>query len=233
MRGSGAAGLAGQPARGAVTPCGSPPPAIGCPGRAAYTGRDGPQRILAHVRRTHLAPGNREAAQSDARRIPHFLRQQGASRVIGIGSAFVPTRRFTDMSLEIPGERPAAIDPALAENSQTTSDSDTCSATCTARCSKRSACARSKRDCRASWLRSSRRSGHSLPGWSASPRANRTPIATHLVGVRFSSHLECSRSTLPGSPGCWPDRWISDSETLHPRPDGTIRISVRRHLDCP
>ena len=54
--------------------------------------------FLAHVRRTHFAPGNREAAQSDACAIAHFLRQQGASRVIGIGSAFVPTRRFTKRS---------------------------------------------------------------------------------------------------------------------------------------
>ena len=54
--------------------------------------------FLAHVRRTHFAPGNRETAQSHACRIAHFLRQQGASRVIGIGSACVPTRRFTKRS---------------------------------------------------------------------------------------------------------------------------------------
>ena len=65
--------------------------------------------FLAHVRRTHFAPGNREAAQSDACRIAHFLRQQGASRVIGIGSAFVPTRRFTkrsDIDLMVEGLPP-------------------------------------------------------------------------------------------------------------------------------
>ena len=51
--------------------------------------------FLDHVRRTHFAAGDRETAQADARRIAGFLRQQGASRVVGIGSAFVPDRRFT------------------------------------------------------------------------------------------------------------------------------------------
>ncbi|MYD85504.1 MAG: hypothetical protein F4018_09825 [Acidobacteria bacterium] len=65
--------------------------------------------FLAHVRQTHFAPGDREAAQLDACRIARFLRQQGASRVIGIGSAFVPTRRFTkrsDLDLLVEGLPP-------------------------------------------------------------------------------------------------------------------------------
>ncbi len=54
------------------------------------------RRVLVdHYRRTRLPPGRRAAALGDARRIAEFLRQHGASRVVGIGSAFVPNRRFT------------------------------------------------------------------------------------------------------------------------------------------
>lgn len=62
--------------------------------------------FLDHVRRTRLPPGRRARARSDARRIAEFLRQQGASRVVGIGSAFVPERRFTwrsDIDLAVAG----------------------------------------------------------------------------------------------------------------------------------
>lgn len=62
-----------------------------------------------HVRRTHFAPGDREVAQADARLIAGFLRRQGANRVVGFGSAFVPGRRFTmrsDIDLAVQGLPP-------------------------------------------------------------------------------------------------------------------------------
>ncbi len=98
-------------------PYGSPTPPSGA--RAALRILAGMDRndFLAHVRRTHFAPGNREAAQSDAYRIAHFLRQQGASRVIGIGSAFAPTRRFTkrsDIDLVVEGLPPSRFFRASA-----------------------------------------------------------------------------------------------------------------------
>ena len=65
--------------------------------------------FLDRVRRTHFAPGDRETAQADARRIARFLRQQGASRVVGIGSTFVQYRRFTrrsDIDLAVEGLPP-------------------------------------------------------------------------------------------------------------------------------
>ena len=65
--------------------------------------------FLRHVRRTHFAPGDREAAQADARLIAGFLRRQGANRVVGLGSAFVPGRRFTmlsDIDLAVQGLPP-------------------------------------------------------------------------------------------------------------------------------
>lgn len=65
--------------------------------------------FLAHVRRAHFAPGDREMALADARRIACFLRRRGASRVVGIGSAFVTDRRFTlrsDIDLAVEGLPP-------------------------------------------------------------------------------------------------------------------------------
>ncbi len=62
--------------------------------------------FLDHVRRTRLPPGRRAKARRDARQIAAFLKQQGASRVVGIGSAFVPERRFTwrsDIDLAVVG----------------------------------------------------------------------------------------------------------------------------------
>lgn len=67
--------------------------------------------FLEHVRRTHFAPGDHGTARADARRIARFLRRQGARRVVGIGSAFAPDRRFTmrsdiDLAVEgLPAER--------------------------------------------------------------------------------------------------------------------------------
>lgn len=65
------------------------------------------RRVFAdHYRRTRLPAGRRAKARSDARRIAGLLRQHGASRVVGIGSAFVPDRRFTwrsDIDLAVAG----------------------------------------------------------------------------------------------------------------------------------
>ncbi len=65
--------------------------------------------LLDHLRRIRLVPGDRDAAQCDARRIARFLQQQGARRVIGIGSAFASDRRFTrrsDIDLAVEGLAP-------------------------------------------------------------------------------------------------------------------------------
>ena len=64
--------------------------------------------LLDNVRRTRLPPGRRDRAKSDARRIAAFLKRHGARRVVGIGSAFVPGRRFTwrsDIDLAVAGLR--------------------------------------------------------------------------------------------------------------------------------
>ena len=62
--------------------------------------------LLEHLRRTRFAPGDRERAHRDAHRIASFLRDQGASRVVGFGSAFLPDKRFTtrsDLDLAVEG----------------------------------------------------------------------------------------------------------------------------------
>lgn len=59
-----------------------------------------------HFRRTRVPAGRRARARSDARRIATLLRQHGASQVVGIGSAFVPERRFTwrsDIDIAVAG----------------------------------------------------------------------------------------------------------------------------------
>ncbi len=79
--------------------------------------------FLAHVRRTHFSPGDRETAQEDGRRIARFLRRQGASRVVGIGSAFAPDRRFTrrsDIDLAVEGLPPERFLRASATASDMT-----------------------------------------------------------------------------------------------------------------
>ena len=50
------------------------------------------ETLLNHIRATHFESGDRELALADARRIAAYLVEQGASRVVGIGSAFEPTR---------------------------------------------------------------------------------------------------------------------------------------------
>ena len=65
--------------------------------------------FLDHIRLTRFAPGARETARADARRIADFLRAEGATRIVGIGSAFVSTRRFTrrsDIDLLVEGLPP-------------------------------------------------------------------------------------------------------------------------------
>ena len=54
--------------------------------------------LLNHIRVTHFESGDRERALADARRIASYLLEQGAQRVVGIGSTFEPTRPFTDRS---------------------------------------------------------------------------------------------------------------------------------------
>ena len=74
--------------------------------------------FLEHVRRTHFASGDRETALADARRIARFLRHRGAGRVVGIGSAFVPDRRFTsrsDIDLVVEGLPPERFVRASAQ----------------------------------------------------------------------------------------------------------------------
>ena len=62
--------------------------------------------LLEHIRRTRFSSEGEKKAQSDARRIAPFLRDQGASRVIGFGSAFAAAKRFTprsDLDLAVEG----------------------------------------------------------------------------------------------------------------------------------
>ena len=54
--------------------------------------------LLNHIRLTHFESGDRERALADAQRIAAYLVEQGANRVVGVGSAFDPTRSFTDRS---------------------------------------------------------------------------------------------------------------------------------------
>ena len=73
--------------------------------------------LLEHLRRTRFAPGDRELAHDDARRIASFLREQGAQRVVGFGSAFLPEKRFTtrsDLDLAVEGLPPERFFRALA-----------------------------------------------------------------------------------------------------------------------
>lgn len=54
--------------------------------------------LLDHLRATHFESGDRERALADARRIAAHLKDEGASRIVGIGSVFDATRPFTDRS---------------------------------------------------------------------------------------------------------------------------------------
>lgn len=62
--------------------------------------------LLAHLRRTRFAPGDRDQALADARAIAAHLKGQYGARVIGIGSAFLtdrPFRRTSDIDLVVEG----------------------------------------------------------------------------------------------------------------------------------
>ncbi|MCY4482791.1 MAG: hypothetical protein OXC12_07950 [Spirochaetaceae bacterium] len=68
--------------------------------------------LLAHIRATHFESGDRERAVADARRIAQFLEQNGARTVVGIGSAFDPTRPFShrsDIDLVVHGLPPRSF----------------------------------------------------------------------------------------------------------------------------
>lgn len=65
--------------------------------------------LLRHIRRTHFAPGDLALALAQARAIARHLYENGASRVIGIGSAFDDERAFTarsDIDLVVEGIHP-------------------------------------------------------------------------------------------------------------------------------
>ena len=75
------------------------------------------QPLLQHLRATHFESGNRVRARADARRIAALLRDQGARRVFGIGSAFDECRPFTrrsDLDLVVEGLPPALFFTARA-----------------------------------------------------------------------------------------------------------------------
>lgn len=54
--------------------------------------------MLEHLRITHFESGDRTQALADARRIATYLLDQGAKRVVGVGSTFDSSRPFTDRS---------------------------------------------------------------------------------------------------------------------------------------
>ena len=54
--------------------------------------------LLKHLRVTHFESGDRAQALADARRIATYLVDQGAKRVVGVGSTFDTSRPFTDRS---------------------------------------------------------------------------------------------------------------------------------------
>lgn len=81
------------------------------------------QVLPKHLRRTRFSSAGRERAQADARRIAVFLRAEGASRVIGFGSAFALDRRFTprsDLDLAVEGLPPGRYFSALARAQEMT-----------------------------------------------------------------------------------------------------------------
>lgn len=56
------------------------------------------ETLLRHLRATHFESGDRQRALADARRVAAYLLEQGADRIVGIGSVFETTRPFTDRS---------------------------------------------------------------------------------------------------------------------------------------
>jgi len=55
-------------------------------------------RVLDHLERLAPAPGDREKALADARRIAAFLRETYGAETKGVGSLFLEGRPFTEKS---------------------------------------------------------------------------------------------------------------------------------------
>ena len=66
--------------------------------QSSYTDPVDRDTLLAHLRRTHFAPGDRDRALTDARKIADFLKREYAARVFGVGSLFDPDRPFRETS---------------------------------------------------------------------------------------------------------------------------------------
>ena len=65
--------------------------------------------LLAHLRRTRFAPGDRDKALADARRIAVHLKSEYGAEVFGVGSLFESPRPFTrksDIDLVVKGVPP-------------------------------------------------------------------------------------------------------------------------------
>lgn len=78
-------------------------------GRSRYDVRMDREVMLAHLRRTRFAPGDRRRAVRDARAIADYLKEEFGARVIGIGSAFAedrPSRQTSDIDLVVDGLPP-------------------------------------------------------------------------------------------------------------------------------
>ena len=70
------------------------------------------QPLLRRLRAMHFHSGDRPRALADARRIAALLREHGAARVFGIGSAFDSARPFTrrsDLDLVVEGLPPESF----------------------------------------------------------------------------------------------------------------------------
>lgn len=63
-------------------------------GASCYTNDMDRSVLLAHLRRTHFAPGDRSRALADASAIARFFREEYGARVFGIGSLFDPDKPF-------------------------------------------------------------------------------------------------------------------------------------------
>lgn len=73
--------------------------------------------LLRHLRAVHFESGDRPRARADAKRIAGLLRDHGARRVFGIGSAFDESRPFThrsDLDLVVEGLPARRFFPAWA-----------------------------------------------------------------------------------------------------------------------
>lgn len=65
--------------------------------------------LLAHLRKTRFAPGDRNAALADARRIADYFHDEYSALVIGVGSLFESPRTFrkgSDIDIVVKGVPP-------------------------------------------------------------------------------------------------------------------------------